>query len=428
MGTVYTGAFDWTYGYHRRVIHRPGWKQLLATVLLPFALAHFISYLYRTVNAVVYPELSRDLGLEAGSLGLLTGAYFLTFAVAQIPIGVALDRYGPRRVQVPMLAVAAMGAALFAQADTLLELTLARGMIGLGVAGSLMAAIKAGALWFSQERLPLITSILLAVGGLGAMASTRPMQVALDQTDWRGIFLALGLGTAAVSILIFAIVPEHERRQKTSLKEMLGAVGQLYRAWAFWRLALCSIMAHGTYMAVQSLWLGPWLRDVGGLTRAGAADVLLLGTLAMVAGSLGFGWLSDKLRQWGYKPLLACGGGIAVFLLIQLMMLLGIGNPALVAIGFSFFGTAAAMNYAIVAQSVPVHLTGRVSTSFNLLICLLAFLLQWGMGEVLNLWQPMGAKYPLAAYQFSLGALLLLQLPGLVIWLKQKPWARATTA
>ncbi|MCW8166770.1 MFS transporter [Verminephrobacter aporrectodeae subsp. tuberculatae] len=407
----------------------PGLAVLLATVLLPFALAHFISYLYRTVNAVVYPDLAHDLGLAAGSLGLLTSAYFLTFAAAQLPIGVALDRFGPRKVQGPMLLVAAAGAVLFARAQSLGELVLARGMIGLGVAGSLMSAIKAGSLWLPQERLPLSTAILLAVGGMGAMASTTPMQWALGLTDWRGAFLALAAGTLLVSALIFGVVPEHPgQKTQTRLRDMVRTVGELYRAWSFWRLALYTLFAHATYMAVQGLWMAPWLRDVGHLARPQVAQVLFAGTVAMVAGSLFFGWITDAVQKYGFKPVLVCGTGTVLFLLFQLLMVLGPGtlavHPLVVAVGFSFFGTATTMNYAIVAQSVPGHLTGRVSTSFNLLVFLLAFGVQWGLGLLITQWIPHQGQYPQAAYRAALGLNLLLQLPGIVLWLGFRPWRR----
>jgi MFS family permease len=402
---------------------------LLASVLLPFALAHFISYLYRTVNAVVYPELAHDLGLAAGSLGLLTSAYFLTFAVAQIPIGVALDRFGPRQVQYPMLLVAAAGALLFSQAHSLHELVLARGLIGLGVAGSLMSAIKASSLWLPQDRLPLSTALLLSVGGMGAMASTSPMQGVLSLTDWRFAFIALSVGTLFISALIFLVVPEHPgKKAPIRLAQMLKAVGELYGAWSFWRLALYTLMAHATYMAVQGLWMGPWLRDVGHLAREESTRALFFGTAAMVAGSLSFGWMTDALQRSGFKPILVCGTGTAIFLLFQLLMVLGPNsvpiNPVFVTIGFSFFGTATTMNYAIVAQSVPGHLTGRVSTSFNLLVFLLAFLVQWGLGGLINLWLPDQGHYPEQAYQVALGLNLALQIPGLLLWLSFRPWRR----
>ncbi|MES2743633.1 MAG: MFS transporter [Pseudomonadota bacterium] len=403
----------------------------LACVLLPFALGHFVSYLYRVVNAVVYPDLARDLGLAADGIGLLTSAYFLAFAAAQLPIGVALDRYGPRKVQVPMLLLAAAGALLFSQAHSLAQLALGRGLIGAGVAGSLMAAIKACSLWLPRERLPLATALLLSVGGMGAMASTTPLHLALEYTDWRGAFLALAIGTVAVSAAIHAAVPEHPHQQHqrhTGLADMAGTVRDLYRSWSFWRLALYSIVAHAVYMAVQSLWMGAWLRDVALLGRAQAAGVLLAGAAAMVAGSLFFGWLTDYLRKFGVKPILVCGAGIWLFVALQASMMgAAAPYPYLIAVGFSFFGTATTMNYAIVAQSVPPHLTGRVSTCFNLLVFLLAFMVQWGMGGIINLWPQHQGAYPAPAYRTAFAVIVALQLPGLLLWLTFRPWRREPT-
>jgi predicted MFS family arabinose efflux permease len=429
-------------------------------VLLPFALAHFVSYLYRNVNTVVYPDLVRDIGLDANTLGLLTGVYFIAFAAAQLPVGLALDRFGPRRVQVPMLAVAALGGLLFAQAQSLQGLLAARALIGLGVSASLMAAIKASSQWLPPERLPMSTAVLLAVGGLGAMASTAPMQWATNALGWRMAFWGIAACAAAVAWLIFARVPEYPTHQPAPrLSAMLKSVGQLYARPLFWRTALCTLFANAAYLAVQGLWMGPWLRDVGHLPRAEVAQVLFASTVAMVAGSLSFGALTDWLaRRHRVRPITVCGAGVAVFMLCQLLMLwpsgaalhlgaqaLAHANPLantptpplapthtaalvphwLLAVAFSYFGTAGAMNYAILAQGMPAELTGRVSTSFNLLIFLAAFGLQWGLGAVINLWPADHGTYPEAAYQTALAVCLAMQVPGLLLWLGFKPWQLA---
>jgi MFS family permease len=398
-------------------------------LLAPFALAHFVSYLFRSVNVVIYPDLVRDVGLSANSLGLLTGAYFIAFAAAQLPVGIALDRYGPRRVQVPMLALAACGGFLFSQATSLEGLVLARGLIGFGVGASLMAAIKTSSLWLPPERLPMVTALLLSCGGLGGMAATAPMQWAIDQTDWRVAFVGMGLAAAAISVLIFTKVPEHPKRPAAiSLPAMLKSIGQLYTDRLFWRMVLCTLFTNGGYMAVQGLWLGPWLRDVGHLPRAEVAQTLFICAMAMVAGSLFFGWVTDRLQRLGVKAIAVCTFGVAAFLLCHGLMLLENGPPAwALALGFSFFGTAGAMNYAIIAQRVPPQLTGRASTCFNLLIFIVAFALQWGLGIIIDQWPSTAGSYPVAAYQVAFGVSVALQLTGLALCLSFKPWQLDTT-
>jgi Major Facilitator Superfamily len=266
----------------------PGAVQGSILILLPFALAHFISYLFRSANAVIYPDLVRDLGLSANTLGLLTSTYFIAFAAAQLPVGMALDRFGPRKVQVPMLMVAMLGGILFAKAESLETLALARGLIGFGVAASLMSAIKASTLWLPSERWPMVTAILLSFGGMGGMAATAPLQFALDQVGWRTAFLGLAGCTAFVAVLIFTTVPEHPHKQDISVKDMLTSIGKLYQDGPFWRIVLCTLFTNGAYMAIQGLWLGPWLSDVAKLPRPEVAQVLF----------------------WGHR---CHGGGLAVF-------------------------------------------------------------------------------------------------------------------
>jgi MFS family permease len=195
----------------KRTAQGPALWRIMGSVLLPFALAHCVSYLYRNVNTVIYPDLVRDVGLDANGLGLLTGVYMATFALAQLPVGMALDRWGPRRVQLPMLCLSALGGLLFAMADTFTGLLLARGLIGLGVSASLMAALKASSLWVPAERQPLSASLLMAVGSLGAMASTAPMQFAVDLVGWRWGFAGIACCALAVAVLIGTVVPEHPR-------------------------------------------------------------------------------------------------------------------------------------------------------------------------------------------------------------------------
>lgn len=404
---------------------------LILRVLLPFALAHLLSYLYRTINAVVYPDLSKELGLAANDIGLLTSAYLLMFAVAQLPIGVALDRFGPRKVQTPLLFIAAIGAILFSFSHTLGELAVARGLIGLGVAASLMAAIKGTSLWFSHERLPLITSLILSVGGIGAMLSTAPMHALMHYISWREAFLGLGIATLFVSGLIFFIVPEKPKAspstaKKIKFRQIIQEVKQLYSAWSFWRVALYSIFANAAFMSVTGLWMGPWLKDVAHLNSTQASFVLFMSMLAMFSGSLFFGSIINHMQKKGFKPIFICGTGIWLFVIIQLLMMSGLNlNPFVIAMGFAFFGTATTMNYAIVAQSVPKHLTGRVTTSFNLLIFLIAFVMQWGQGQIINHWQATNGIYPEIAYQYAIGITIALQLPGLLLWLSLKPWKKA---
>ena len=162
-------------------------------VVIPFGLGYYLSYLYRTVNIVIAKPLAMDLSLTAADLGFLTSVYFFVFALFQTPLGILLDKYGPKNVQVVLLIFAAVGALLFATSTSFLVLSLARGIIGLGVSGCLMAAIKANVNWFPKERLSLVNGWTATFGTLGALSGTIPVEVLYDEFGWRRIFIILSI-------------------------------------------------------------------------------------------------------------------------------------------------------------------------------------------------------------------------------------------
>jgi MFS family permease len=183
-------------------------RSLIVRVFLPFVAAYYLSYLFRSINALIAGRLASELGLGAGDLGLLTSVYFLTFAAAQIPIAVLLDRYGPRRIQSALLVAAAVGAALFAASDSFPMLLAGRALIGLGVAAALNAGFKALALWFPKDRLTLLNGLMVMLGALGAVTATAPAEWLLAWIGWRGIFELFAAVTAGCAVMIYLVVPE----------------------------------------------------------------------------------------------------------------------------------------------------------------------------------------------------------------------------
>ena len=267
--------------------------KLLATVWLPFACGYFLSYAFRAINAIISQDLVRDLGLAPGQLGLLTAAYFFTFALFQIPLGVLLDRFGPRRIEAVLLLFAAAGAGVFCVADGIELLVLARALIGLGVSACLMAGIKAFVQWFPMSRLASLNGWLLACGGLGVFAVSLPAEAALRFTDWRGLFAGITALSLLVAALIFFVVPDRPAGEaREDWRELLTGVRTVFAAGVFWRVSLVAMVAQGTFLAVQSLWISPWLRDVAGYESTGS----MLAAMA-VATILGFG-VSGSLSDW----------------------------------------------------------------------------------------------------------------------------------
>src|ERR1700741_5390609 len=173
------------------------------SVFCPFAMGYFLSFCYRNVNAVISKELAAEFSLTPADLGFLTSMYLLAFAAFQLPLGVLLDRYGPRRVVAALLCLAASGALVFALARDLTALSLGRALIGLGVSAGLMGALKGFSLWFPLGRLATVNGLYLAVGGLGALAATAPAEALVGSLGWRGMFFILGAASLAVALIIF---------------------------------------------------------------------------------------------------------------------------------------------------------------------------------------------------------------------------------
>src|SRR6202008_1184088 len=182
-------------------------RRMILSVFLPFAAGYYLSFLFRTINASISPVLASDFGLGAAETGLLASVYFLVFAGAQIPVGVLLDRYGPRRVQGVLLVLAVGGATLFGNADSFSELLVGRAMIGLGVAASLMAGLKAIVMWFPRNRVAIVNGGMIMLGSLGAVTATAPTDWLLTWCGWRGLFELLTIATLAVAGLTYFCVP-----------------------------------------------------------------------------------------------------------------------------------------------------------------------------------------------------------------------------
>lgn len=406
------------------------WPRALR-VFVPFAAGYFLSYIYRTVNAVIAPDLTASLALDASTLGLLTSAYFLAFAAFQLPLGLLLDRYGPRRVESALLLAAAVGALLFAFGDSAGTLVLGRACIGLGVSACLMASFKAFALWFRRARLPLANGCVMAAGGLGALTATAPVEAFLRVSDWRALFLLLAFATLAVAALIFIVVPERAgpgRGAEERLSQQLHALVGVFRSPLFWRIAPLTTTCQASFLAIQGLWTGPWLKDVAGLERSEVAGHLLGIAAAMIAGFLVLGAVTERLTRRGIRPVTVAGTGMCLYLLAQLAVVSGVSAPPLALWGaFAFFGTTGILPYAVLAQRFPAHVTGRVITSLNVLVFTGAFLAQWGLGAIVERWHtgPAGA-YPPAAYQSAFGLVLALEALAFAwfLWPRRGPAAR----
>jgi MFS family permease len=384
-------------------------------LFLPFAGAYFLSYLYRTANAVIGPVLTDELGLGAGSLGLLTSAYFLTFACAQLPLGMFLDRFGARRVESGLLLIAAAGAAAFALGQSIGDLAIGRGLIGLGVSACLMAAFKAFSLWFPADRQASLTGWIMTAGGLGALTATAPLEAALHLAGWREIFFGLAALTLAMSVWLFFSVPE---KAGTALPEPLAAqwagVRRIFSSAHFWRFAPLGLTMTGGFMAVQSLWSISWLIQVNGYTRTVAAGHMAGMSVAMLIAYVLIGLLATGLARRGIQPVTLLAGALGLSLLtLALITTQALEQTHLLWIAYGTFSSFGTLAYSQAAAGFPVALSGRANTAFNLMVFLGAFGVQWGLGLLIELLQAQLGQSVAMAHRLAFLVLLGLQAAAL---------------
>lgn len=398
----------------------PATSALLARVVLPFAAGYFLSYLYRTVNAVLAPEIGRAIHLGASDIGLMTGVYFIAFAAAQLPLGILLDRFGPRRVEAALLCFAAAGALAFSLAESVPALVVGRALVGFGVSSCLMAALKANTQFFPTARLPLMNGVILGAGGLGAIAATAPVQAALALTDWRGVYGGVAVLTLGSAAFLWLTVPDRPLGGGSSLREQIADVIEIYKDTGFWRVAPATMLSMGSFMSIQGLWAGPWLRDAAGMTPEQSATGLTVMAAAMALGYLSVGAMAERLEKMGIPPITQGAIGMGLHVLALGAMAAGWNAaPLALAAFYGLTGTACSINYAVLTRRFPLRLAGRVNTSLNLTIFVAAFTIQWGLGAVIGLWDKVDGRWPPVAWAVGLGlpaaatlAALLWQLPA----------------
>ncbi|MFL5288758.1 MAG: MFS transporter [Rhodopila sp.] len=399
----------------------------IASVFFPFASGYLMSYLFRTVNGPLGERLIAEFHLNAGQLGLLTSVYFLAFATSQLPLGLAIDHYGPRRVQIALCLVAAAGALMFAAAGNMATLILGRTLIGVGTAAGLVAGLKALNMAVPHHRLMLMNGFYITCGGLGAMAGTYPVSWAADHLGWRGTFVGLAAMTVVVAVAFAVVVPHQRTETKPEpWRQTLLALVGICRTAVFWRLAPLSASVIGSAFAIHGLWAARWMTDVDGMAqRSVTLDLLIMG-VGLAAGATTLGAIGNWLRARGVSTAALFAGACGVFLLIETLILLHIRVPELLLWpGFAMFGAMTVLSYSMLSDLFPQALIGRANSALNVMHLSMAFLLQMGLGAIASRWAPNGSgHYPIVAYRWAFALPIGLQMAALA-WFLLAPMLRA---
>ena len=359
-------------------------KSKAITIFLVFALGYFISTLLRAITATISPELINDFDLSAGELGLLGGGYFLGFASVQIPLGYLLDLKGPRKIVSYFLSLTIIGLILFALAQNFLTLLISRIIIGVGVGACLMGPLTAYRIWYQDETQQRANSWMLMVGAIGMLSSSLPVQFFLPIIGWRNIFLILALITLVCIVLIIIFIPKWD--SKSDQKNDDAKLSVVWQNQFFRSVIPMGFFSTGGLFAIQTLWAGPWMIKVSGYTPEESAKGLFLIYFLMLSSFLIWGYFVPKFSKNVNDAirLLKYGAPLSLLVLGAIIYL----GPNTGSIHWALFIVSAVFLSLIqpaVGMAFSLSNAGKALTSYNLLIFIGAFFLQWIIGLIIDL-------------------------------------------
>ena len=383
-------------------------RRQMVGVFLAFASAYFLSALVRAITATLSPTLTQELSLSAQDLGLLAGGYFLGFSATQLPLGKWLDKHGPKKVLLSFLVVAVLGCIAFALAQSFMGLWLARVLCGVGVSACLMAPLTGYRRWMTPGAQLRANSWMLMTGSLGMVSSTLPVQWLMPIMGWRAIFVGLAVLVVLSMVMIYVLVPVWAKPEADQQNPASQAVqteegyGPIWRSAYFWRMAPIGFFCYGGLLALQTLWVAPWMTVVGGYSPLDAATGLFGINLAMLVTFWTWGLVTPRLAKRGILPnqIISWGQPIS-FLVLAWIILSGPqmgGHTAWVLSLFCISSTFVSLAQPAVGMAFPSHLAGRALSAYNLVIFGGVFVVQWGIGLGIDLFKSFGWP-PVLAFQ-----------------------------
>lgn len=390
-------------------------------VFFSFAFAYFISYSFRSINAAISPELVTDLGLNSTELGLLSAAYFVGFGFAQIPVGVCLDRFGPRRTEMSLMIFAFFGALFFYYFKEFYSLLIGRILIGVGVSACLMSALSGFRAWYPQEKQAQLTSAILVFGTSGALITSSPARILLPYIGWRAIFLILAFVTLLGIIILYKGLPKFNPKKPDLQINSHKEVDRLF-SWKeyklilkdiyFWRLFPIGAINLGGFIAIQTLWLGPWLINILHLTSDESSQIILWFNVFLLLAYILNALLLPLLHQNNITTLRYLSWMTGISLIFQFLAFYTHTSTSLYwwflyAITSASYGLA----QSLVITNFPISHSGRASTTYNIAIFLGAFIIQWGIGSLIDLGTNLGLSTG-HTFNLALGVYLVIQLIG----------------
>ena len=401
-------------------------RRMAVWVFVAFASAYFLSALLRAITATLSPTLTLEFGLQARDLGLLAGGYFFGFSLTQLPMGHWLDQRGPKKVVLSFLGVAVLGCFAFAWATDFSGLLIARVLIGVGVSACLMAPLTGYRRWLPLEQQQRANSWMLMTGALGMLASTLPVQWLLPVIGWRWMFVGLALLIVSAMALMAWQVPQwrlSESVAEVESSKRIGILASYKQVWVnpyFRSLSPMGFFNYGGMIAMQTLWAGPWMVKVAGYTSLEAATGLFWLNVCMLVTFWLWGFATPTLTKRGFSANKLMKYGVPLNFCVQFFIVFG-GQDA-GALSWALFcitNSFVALAQPAVGMAFPAALAGRALSAYNLVLFLGVFVVQWGMGLMIDGFKAEGLQEP-QAFQAAMAVFFACCLASYGYFLKHK--------
>jgi predicted MFS family arabinose efflux permease len=368
----------------------PQYRRLFAVMVAALASVFVLSQIYRYMITLIVPEIARELSLSASEVGTLGATMFFSFAAMQIPAGIIIDRWGPRRAISIMQIFAVAGMLVAAASESLGMLTLAMMLLGVGSSCNLVSALVVGGRWLPANRFAAMTGTMIALGATGHVLSTVPLALVVDAVGWRQSYAALAGLAAIAGLAAYATVrntppdsSETPRKRETLAASLAGTL-QVFRTPGMARLITMTALGPATFFTMRGLWAGPYFADVHGLGPQARGTALLVIAVAMIAGNLSYGLLDRHLNT---RRGLVCAGA---WLLIGAFALLAAFPDAPLVWAMAMFGLLGlfapydVILFAHARSFFPQHLAGRAMTTVNLALFIGFASLQFATGHLMQ--------------------------------------------
>ena len=388
-------------------------KHILSTkkailVFFVFACAYFLSCLLRAITATLSPTLTAEFNLLAGDLGLLAGGYFLGFASMQIPLGYLLDKHGPKKIISSFLLIAIIGTAAFALAQSFTGLLISRVFIGIGVSACLMGPLTGYRIWFEDQYQQRANSWMLMVACTGFVFSTLPVQILLPIIGWRWIFGAITVLIFFCILLVLFFIPKWKERSKEEQEKNVGSLSDVWKNKFFRSTIPLGLFNYGGMVAIQTLWAGPWMVRVSGYSPLESATGLFWINLTMLIAFFVWGYFLPKISKYGLSSFKLMKFGLPIsYLVLSIIVILGSKAGVFLLTMYILTSIVLTLAQPAVALSFPTYLAGKSFTSFNLLIFVGTFIMQWGIGLIIDLSQFLG-NGEILSFQISFAVYLVI--------------------